>query len=73
MARKPKFTRKDDYLLMLGISVALLFQVIYDMLHEVIYNEINLGWLGIQGGIIFVFAAFALIILRKMDSYSGPV
>jgi len=73
MAKKPKYTRKDDYILMIGISLALAFQVVYDMLHEVYFKNIDIGWLGIQTIITVVLVVFCIVTLRKMESYSGPI
>jgi hypothetical protein len=70
MSKKPKYTRKDDYLLMLGVSIALMFQVVYDMLHEVYFKNIDLGWLGIQTIIITVLVVYGIAALRKTESYS---
>jgi uncharacterized membrane protein len=72
MTKKPKYTRKDDYLLMLAVSLALMFQVVYDMLHELYFRDINLGWFGIQGSIIIIFVVFAIVTLRKMQSFTHP-
>jgi hypothetical protein len=67
MSKKPKYTRKDDYLLMLGVSIALMFQVLYDMVHELYFKDINLGWFLIQGIIVIIFLTVTIIIKNKMD------
>lgn len=69
MPRKPKYTRKDDYLLMMGVVVALMFQVLY----EFYFREIDQGWIGIQLFIVIILVVYGIITLRKMESYSGPI
>jgi uncharacterized membrane protein len=73
MPRKPKYTMKDDYLLMMGVVVALMFQVLYDILHEFYFREIDQGWIGIQLFIVIILVVYGIITLRKMESYSGPI
>lgn len=73
MPRKPKYTRKDDYLLMMGVVVALMFQVLSDILHEFYFREIDQGWIGIQLFIVIILVVYGIITLRKMESYSGLI
>ena len=58
---------------MMGVVVALMFQVLYDILHEFYFREIDQGWIGIQLFIVIILVVYGIITLRKMESYSGPI
>ena len=76
MTKKEKFTKKDQYLLMLGVLLAFLIQVIYDVAREfaeiVFYGTggtgtINWYWLFLQTCLFTIFAFFALLIYRRVE------
>jgi hypothetical protein len=70
--RRPELTRKEQYLLILGVSLAFLVQVIYDFAHQfadVLYNGIgtNWYWIILEGALFAIFAAFSLVLLSRME------
>jgi hypothetical protein len=67
MARKPKLTKKDQYMLFLGILLAFLVQVSYDIAHEVIFYEVNYAWLGAQVVFLLIVGILSYWVLGKVE------
>jgi hypothetical protein len=67
MVKGPRLTKKDEYLLFLGILLALTFQVLYDVAHEVLLPEISFPWIITQCLICTLLVVFASTILNRME------
>jgi len=66
MPQKPKLTKKDQYILYLGVSLALMVQIAYEFAHEIILNEANFAWLTAQVIFVVVLAVLSFFILGKV-------
>ena len=66
-------SERDKYLLLMGLFFAFLFQVFYDMIHEFIYNSLELQWYywfliqAVIAGIIVVILVILIANLREKN------
>jgi hypothetical protein len=70
MAKKPRLTKKDSYILLLGVIFSFLFQMAYDVAHEFANFEtesLNWYWVSLQFCFVVLFCFLAFGILRKVE------
>ena len=68
--KKSKLTKKDKYILILGVLFGFLMQIGYDVAHEIAYfgiEPINWYWVSLQILYIVLFGFFALLIERQIE------
>jgi hypothetical protein len=65
---KIKVPKRDLYLLLMGILLAFLIQVVYEMLNEVVNGDINLNWIWIQLGLAAIDSiGLGWMIIAKLE------
>jgi L-cystine uptake protein TcyP (sodium:dicarboxylate symporter family) len=67
MPKKPKLTKKDAYILLLGIFLGFMLQVAYDVAREIFFSEINWLWMLIQVCYILFSYFVAFLIMRQLE------
>ena len=72
MPRKPQFTRKDAYLLIIGVLLAFMVQLFYDSFREAqtYQNLIPMRYWNVI--LAAVVAIFAVWLLKKFDERKEP-
>ncbi|NHJ33139.1 MAG: hypothetical protein FK732_09760 [Asgard group archaeon] len=67
MPRKPKLTKKDQYVLILGVLLAFLIQIGYDLIHQIVFYEANHYWLATQSVLMILIGIFTYYIMGRIE------
>jgi hypothetical protein len=66
MSKRIKVSKRDLYLLLIGVLLASMIQVLYDEFHSVAVNQIILNWIYAQTIIVVLLGISLLIIMNKL-------
>ena len=71
MPQKPRISKKESYLLILGVVLSFLVQIVYDVAHE--FAQVPLGkidinwyWIFLQFCFTVLFGLIAYFLLKNM-------
>lgn len=65
---KIKVPKRDLLLLLIGLLLAFLIQVVYEMLNEYMNNNVNLNWMWTQLGLAVIIGIFLVwLIVTKLE------
>jgi hypothetical protein len=71
MVKKPKLTRKDSYILILGVFLGFMVQIAYDIAHEfasvLSHESINWNWVILQSSLAVIDFVIVVLILRQIE------
>lgn len=70
MTKKPKLTKKDSYLLILGVLLGFLGERGYDVAHEFAFvriEAINWYWILLQFCFLVLFGFLAYVMFRQVE------
>lgn len=70
MPKKPKLTKKDSYILMIGVLLGFLLQIGYDVAHEFAsfgIEPINWYWIFVQFCFLVLIGLLAYLVLGEVE------